>query len=77
VWEGIDAVRNVGNIGAHMEKDIDLIVGVEPDEAKLLIGLIETLIDDWYVARKKKKDQLEKIKLMATEKKNAQKEDNK
>ncbi|OGW91993.1 MAG: hypothetical protein A3G33_00265 [Omnitrophica bacterium RIFCSPLOWO2_12_FULL_44_17] len=77
VWEGIDAVRNVGNIGAHMEKDIDLIVGVEPDEAKLLIGLIETLIDDWYVDRKKKQDQLEKIKLMATEKKNAQKEDNK
>ena len=52
-------------------------MGVEPDEAKLLIGLIETLIDEWYVARKKKQDQLEKIKLMAMEKKNTQKEDNK
>lgn len=68
VWEGIDAVRNVGNIGAHMEKDINLIVSVEPDEAKLLIGLIENLIDDWYVSRKNKQDQLEKIKLMAMEK---------
>lgn len=25
-WEAIDAVRSIGNIGAHMEKDIDLIV---------------------------------------------------
>ncbi len=35
-WSAIDAVRRIGNIGAHMEKDIDLIVDVEPDEAELL-----------------------------------------
>lgn len=75
VWQGIDAVRSMGNIGAHMEKDINLIVGVDPNEAKLLIGLIETLIDDWYVSRKNKKDQLEKIKLMVTQKKKTKKDD--
>lgn len=47
VWESIDAVRNVGNIGAHMEKDINIIIDVEPGEAQLLIGLIEQLVDDW------------------------------
>jgi hypothetical protein len=36
-WKAIDAVRKVGNIGAHMEKDVNLIVDVEPEEASLLI----------------------------------------
>src|SRR5262249_23110992 len=50
-WAAVDAVRSVGNIGAHMEKDINLIVDVEPEEAQLLIGLIEFLLKDWYVGR--------------------------
>lgn len=50
-WEAIESVRKLGNIGAHMEKDIDVIVEVDPDEAALLIGLVETLLKEWYVAR--------------------------
>jgi Domain of unknown function (DUF4145) len=30
VWDAIDAVRKIGNIGAHMEKNVDVIVDVEP-----------------------------------------------
>lgn len=48
-WEAIDGVRKIGNIGAHMEADINVIVDVDPDEAELLIGLIETLLFEWYV----------------------------
>src|SRR6266511_4137208 len=33
--DAIDAVRSVGNIGAHMEKDVDLIVDIEPGEAQM------------------------------------------
>jgi Domain of unknown function (DUF4145) len=54
-WDAIDAVRKLGNIGAHMEKDINVIVDVDPDEAELLIGLIETLLREWYVAREERK----------------------
>jgi len=50
-WDAIEAVRKLGNIGAHMEKDINVIVDVDPDEANLLIGLVETLIEEWYIAR--------------------------
>ncbi len=50
-WKAIDTVRKVGNIGAHMEKDINVIVDVDPDEASMLIGLIESLIEEWYIAR--------------------------
>lgn len=60
-WQAIDAVRKIGNIGAHMEKDINLIVDVDPQEAQMLIGLIEMLINDWYVARHKRQKQLEAL----------------
>lgn len=57
-WEAIDAVRKVGNIGAHMERDINLIVEVDPNEAELLINLIETLFQDWYINREERKKRL-------------------
>ncbi len=67
-WEAIDAVRKVGNIGAHMEKDINLILDVEPREAELLVGLIETLLKDWYVAREAREARLKDIKKIAKKK---------
>jgi len=48
-WQAIDSVRQIGNIGAHMEKDIDVIVEVDPGEAELLVKLVESLLDEWYV----------------------------
>ncbi len=72
-WEAIDAVRHVGNIGAHMEKDINLIIEVEPGEAGLLIGLIETLIEDWYIARYDRQKRLDAIIEMKGQKKAQQK----
>ena len=69
VWESIDAVREVGNIGAHMKKDINIIVDVEPEEAQLLIGLIEQLIDDWYVVREDRRKRSKLLKDLAIAKK--------
>ncbi|GLH73706.1 hypothetical protein GETHLI_22080 [Geothrix limicola] len=54
-WSAIDSLRKLGNIGAHMEKDIDTIVDVDPQEAELLIGLVETLLREWYIAREERK----------------------
>jgi hypothetical protein len=60
-WRAIDAVRKIGNIGAHMEKDINIIIDVEPNEAQLLITLIETLINEWYVARHEREKRMNEI----------------
>ena len=68
-WQAIDSVRSIGNIGAHMEKDIDLIIDVEPEEAQLLIGLIEILIKDWYIAKHERQKHLESIIGVAKDKK--------
>ncbi len=73
-WEAIDAVRSIGNIGAHMEKDINLIVDVEPEEAELLIGLIEILLKDWYMARHERQQHLQSIVAVAQAKKQAKNE---
>jgi hypothetical protein len=60
-WAAIDAVRKIGNVGAHMEKDIDVIIDVEPQEAQLLIGLIEVLLDEWYVHRHEREQHMQKV----------------
>lgn len=69
-WNAIEAVRSVGNIGAHMERDIDLIIDIDPEEAQLLVELIETLVEDWYVSRQKRKERTNKVATLAQEKKN-------
>ncbi|KJW12840.1 DUF4145 domain-containing protein [Levilactobacillus spicheri] len=50
-WSAIDAVRRIGNIGAHMEKDVNLIVNISDNEAQKLLQLIEYLVDNWYVQK--------------------------
>ncbi|MEK4881440.1 MULTISPECIES: DUF4145 domain-containing protein [Paenibacillus] len=60
-WDAIDAVRKIGNIGAHMEKDINVIIDVEPDEAALLVELIEVLIYDWYITSYERKQRFQNI----------------
>jgi len=67
-WEAIQTIRSVGDIGAHMEKDVNFIVDVEPSEAELLLELIETLLEDWYVTSHKRKERAAKTKALAEKK---------
>ena len=69
VWDAIDAVRSIGNIGAHMEENINLIIDVEPGEAEKLIGLIEMLTEEWYINKHKRQTRLAEIKEMSDSKK--------
>lgn len=73
IWQAMTAVREVGNIGAHMERDIGLIVDVDADEAQLLIELIETLIQETYVAREARAFQMSSLVALAQAKKAAKK----
>ena len=68
-WEAIDSVRRLGNIGAHMEKDVDLIIDVDPEEAGLLIWLIETLFKEWYIVKHDKEERMKAIVKLAQDKK--------
>jgi hypothetical protein len=66
--EAIDHVRGLGNIGAHMEKDNDVIVPVDPDEAQHMIELIEMLFDEWYGARHRRTEKLAGIAKLGSSK---------
>lgn len=68
VWSAMEGVRKVGNIGAHMEKDVNLIIDVEPREADALIRLIEHLVKDWYIAREDRRKALAEVTAIATAK---------
>ena len=68
-WEAIDGIRHVGKIGAHMEQDVNLIIEVEPEEAQLLIGLIEMLFKDWYVAGHEREERVQAMIALGKEKK--------
>lgn len=70
--DAIDHVRKIGNIGAHMEADINVIVEVDPDEAQVLIELTEMLFDEWYVSRELRTQRLQKLGMIAAEKQELQ-----
>jgi len=59
--DSIDAVRKIGNIGAHMEKDVNYIIDIEEGEADILIKLLEDLFQDWYVDRHERNERNQKI----------------
>lgn len=50
-WKALDGLRKIGNIGAHMEQDVNLIIDIDADEAKKLLRLIAMLLEKWYIAR--------------------------
>lgn len=66
-WEAIESIRRSGMIGARMETEGAEIQEAEPGEAQLLIGLIETLIQDWYVARDERRKRLDTIRRITGE----------
>jgi hypothetical protein len=66
--EAIDHVRSIGNIGAHMEKDINVMVDVDEGEAQALIELVELLLDEWYVARQIRAGKISRVGVVAAQK---------
>ena len=76
LWKAIDGIREMGNIGAHMEKDVNLIIDIEPDEAEQLIKLIELLFKEWYVAKHDREERIKGV-IHTSDDKTGQKELNK
>lgn len=66
-WEAIESVRKSGLIGARMESEGAEILDTEPGEAKMLIGLIEMLIEDWYVGREERRKRLKDLRQITGE----------
>ncbi|MFT7005454.1 MAG: hypothetical protein ACJAWW_002829 [Sulfurimonas sp.] len=57
-WSAINSVRKTGNIDTYMKKDVNKIIDVEQREAELLVNLIGTLLDVWYITKYKREENL-------------------
>lgn len=68
----LNSLRSIGNIGAHPQKDINVILDIEDFEAEKLLKLIEFFIDKWYIARHDEEELLKEIQSIANDKKNQQ-----
>ena len=69
MYEAIDALRSLGNLGAHPETDINIIVDVEPDEVSALIELVELFIEQTYIAGHEQQKKLDAVTALANAKK--------
>ena len=66
-WEAIESVRKRGMVGTRMETEGAEIQDTDPGEARLLLGLIETLIQDWYVGREERRKRLAEIRQITSD----------
>ena len=64
-WKAMDALRKIGNIGAHMENDVNLIVDISEGEADKLIAFIEYLFKQWYIKRHDDQENLASVQALA------------
>ena len=67
-WKAIDGIRKLGNIGAHMERDVNIIIDIDAGEAEKMRKLIELLIDKWYIARHEEESLYSEVVDIAEEK---------
>lgn len=73
LYAALMSLKGVGNIGAHPERDINLIVDVAPGEVDELLELLRMLDAEWYVARETRKLRLATVTGIGNQKAEAQK----
>ena len=66
-------LKGVGNIGAHPERDVNLIVDVEEGEVDALLELLRILDREWYVGRARRAESLSAVIALSSAKAVAQK----
>jgi len=68
LFAALMGIKSIGNIGAHPEKDINLIIDVEPGEVDALIEALQLLDEEWYVARVQRNAKLAKVHALSVAK---------
>lgn len=68
LYAAMMAVKSIGNIGAHPEQDVNLIVEVDAGEPEALLQLIHLLDREWYVARADRNSRIAKMREIAASK---------
>lgn len=59
------AIKSVGNIGAHPERDISTIIDIDEGEPQQLLDVIHLLDNEWYVARAQRDERIRRMRELA------------
>lgn len=65
----MEILRKFGNSGAHLEKDVNLIIDIKKEDAKILLNLLEELFQNWYIAKHEKEERLKRLEMKLGENK--------
>lgn len=68
-YESLMALKSIGNIGAHPEQNINVILDINSGEAQQLIELIDLFVDEWYTKRENRRIRISKVKELGETKK--------
>lgn len=71
--EMLDAIRDMGNFGSHPERDVSVIIDVDPEDASLAIEITQTIIADWYIDKHEREKRQTAIKASLSSKKERRK----
>ena len=71
----LHSLRQIGNIGAHPEADVNTIIDIEPGDAEKLIKVIEFFIDKWYIDRYEQERLFDEINILSDDMQDKKKSD--
>lgn len=63
----IECVRDYGSIDSQLSQDRDMMVETTVDEAKMLIALVQLLIQEWYMERGRRQKRCDAIRQLVEE----------
>lgn len=61
LFQAINGLRHIGNIGAHPDIKTSEIIDIDPNEAETLLKLIEILFEEWYINRHNKEQRVNAV----------------
>jgi hypothetical protein len=50
LFDALNGIRDIGNVGAHPEDDVNVMVDVQENEAEDILAVIDLLITETYIA---------------------------
>lgn len=68
LYTALMGIKSIGNIGAHPEMDISVIIDVDEGEVDALIQVLQILDNDWYVSRAEKAKRLAVVQALGASK---------
>lgn len=73
IVDALHAIRQLGNLGAHPEKDVNIVVDISQEEAREIIHVIETALHEWFIVPEERKQRLAELKRINKQKQDERK----